>query len=155
MFTIRRHNGLLKSLLISALILSPSLALEGFLLQNRVELNAPYLAACIIVFLAVMNFLTILMIEPQWRKLSKFTFPAFLATIAVILMYMMVEALNRFVEYFGYGVLTPFVAACMLLIYITVFTEKNIVLKCYLSLNSVAITVLWMMGSVDKITMPF
>jgi hypothetical protein len=57
--------------------------------------------------------------------------------------------------FIGYDVLTPFVIVSEALIYTTIFREKNIPLKCLLSIDSIALMFLWALGTADKFVMPF
>ena len=146
---------LLKSSIISAIILAPALIAAIYLVENQGPIHAPYLVACVILLLAALDFALVIIIEPYRSKFSKLTLPAFIGAMAIVLLFVIMEAANRFFENLGYSVLTPVVAAGVVLLYATVFTEKNIVLKCYLSINSVALMFLWAMGAIDKITLPF
>jgi hypothetical protein len=145
----------LKSALITLLILSPSLLLGIFLIGDRPPVPYAYFVSCTILLLAAIDFATVVFIEQYRRRLGALTIPAFLGTIFIILMFVIAASLNRFFEHLGYGYMTPFAFAALLLVYAAAFREKNIALKCYLSLNSIALALLWAMGTSDKITMPF
>ena len=77
------------------------------------------------------------------------------SSISIVMLFVIAESINRFFKHLGYAALTPFVVAAAALIALAVFREKNIALKCYLSLNSIMLIVLWALGAADKITMPF
>ncbi|MCE9508474.1 MAG: hypothetical protein K8R48_09230 [Alphaproteobacteria bacterium] len=145
----------LKSILWSFLIILPSILLGTFLVNNHVPVQYAYFVSCIIVLLAVFDFTTVVLIEQYRRKLGRATIPALLSAIFVILMFLIAASLSRFLKHLDYSYLTPFVVAAVLLIYIAIFREKNIVMKSYLSINSCALSILWAMGASDKIVMPF
>jgi hypothetical protein len=147
--------SILKSILTGAIVLAPAVAVEMYLIGHKAPLQASYFFACVVLFLGVIDFGTVVMIEPQRKRLSSLTMPAFLSAMAVVLLYVISESLNRFVQHLGYEWLTPFAMASIVMLYGAVFIEKNLALKCQLSLNSIAVTFLWAMGSIDKVTMPF
>lgn len=148
-------GALFKSALISLVILSPSLLSGIFLIENHVPVTHAYLVACLILLLAVLDFVMVVLLEPYRRRLGALTMGAFIVTISIILLFIMTNALHRFFDHLGYDYLTPFVVAGELLLVAAVFFEKNAALKCSLSLNSIALAVLWAMGAADKVTMPF
>lgn len=139
----------------SILMLIPSPLLGILLMESKMPLQYPVLVAYTVLFLAAVNFITVVLIEPYRRREGKLTLSALLAAIAVILLYAVSETVNRFVEHLGYEWLTPLVAAGVLLLYAAIFREKSVALKFQLSVNSIALAILWMAGSADKITMPF
>ncbi|MFH1158655.1 MAG: hypothetical protein V1721_07230 [Pseudomonadota bacterium] len=144
-----------KSFLVSLLVLAPAALTGYFLTENRAPLPSPYLIAYAILLWAVLDFIIVVLIEPYRRAVGKLTIPAFIGAISIVMLFVIAESLNRFFKHLGYSLLTPFVIAAVALIAVAVFREKNIVLKCYLSLNSIMLIVLWALGSADKITMPF
>lgn len=147
--------ALLKSALVSALVMIPSVLSGFYLMDHRVPVQYAYFVACSIVLLAVFDFATVIFIEQYRSRLGKMTLPALLGAIAIIFLFIVMESLNRFIEDLGYSFLTPFIAAMMLLISAAVFTEKNTILKIYLGINAIALMLLWAMGASDKIMMPF
>ena len=145
-----------KSASISILILSPSLAAGLYLIMdNPIPLLTPYQITCLILILALLDIVTVILLEPYRRYFSKLTPPAFFSAITAVLLFVIANAFNSFLNHRGYGSLTPFVVAAMALIYTTIFLEKNIALKCYLSLNSIAVILLWVLGSIDRVAIPF
>ncbi len=144
-----------RNTLISFLMILPSVLLTLFLKGNSVPVQYAYFVACTIVLLAVFDFATVVFIEQFRKNLGKLTLPALLAALGMIFAFMIMEALNRFIEHLGYVLLTPFVFLAVLLIYVAIFMEKNLMLKTYLSINSIALLILWVMGTLDKVTMPF
>lgn len=144
-----------KALFISALILIPSPLFAMFMIESKLPLQYPLIIAYTAIFLACADFLTILLIEPYRHRRGSLTMSALLAAIAIIFLFVVSESLNRFVAHVSYGWFTPLVAAGVLLIYAAIFLEKNVTLKCQLSLSSVVLGLLWIAGTADKITMPF
>jgi hypothetical protein len=159
MTTAIRHDHditqFLKSASFSMLALSPSLMAGMYLADNRTLLQAPYLMDYALLALAALDMAAVLLLEPYRRQFSRLTFPALIGAATVILLFVIAYALSRFFGHMGYVFLTPLVVLCLGLICATVFAERNIALKFYLSLNSVAVMLLWALGSIDKITMPF
>ena len=145
----------MKSLLVSLLALLPSTLVWAYLLNNNISMEYAWLMAYGILLWGVLDFIIVIFIEPYRRSIGKLTIPAFIATISVILLFIIMEGINRFVKHLGYGVLTPFVALAALLIAAAVFRERNAALKGYLSFNNALLGLLWAMGAVDKIAMPF
>lgn len=146
---------LFKSAMISLLTLSPSLMAGLYLLDNRVPLHSPYATGCIVLLLAAADFMGLLFLEPYRRHLSRLTLPALVGAMTVVFLFVLVDALNRFIENLGFSFLAPFAAAGLILLYAALFAEKNIALKVFLCLNSIAVMLLWAMGSIDKVSMPF
>ncbi|MBI3441492.1 MAG: hypothetical protein HY052_06785 [Proteobacteria bacterium] len=146
---------MLKSILFGIAIILPSVLSEMYLKNHGVPAQYAFLTASAVVFLAVLDFIIIIAIEPFRRSLSILTIPTLLSSIAVIFLYMVTESLNRFFEHLGYAFLSVPVVTAGLLIYVAILWEKKIFLKSYLCLNSIALELLWAMGNTDKITMPF
>jgi hypothetical protein len=140
---------------VSVLILLPSLAVGVSLLEDKLPLQPALKISCLILFLASINFGTAIMLEPYRRYLSKLSSAAIVSMVAVVFFYIVIEALQSYFKQMGYGVLIPFVVISEALIYTTIFTEKNIPLKCLLSLDSIALIFLYALGAADKFTMPF
>ena len=147
-------SDVLKSMLTSFLILSPSLLLWVYLMGNQVYLPYPYLVVYAILFWAVLDFIIVIRIE-LYRPLGALTIPAFIGVISTTLFYVIAESINRFFEKLGYEYLTPVVAIAVLLICVATFREKNVVLKVYLSLNIMMLAALWVLGNTNKIMLPF
>jgi hypothetical protein len=144
-----------KSILITFGVLSPAFLSAVFLIHERPPIPYDYFVSCGILLLAVFDFVTVVFIEQYRKRLGTLTMAALLGTIFIVMLFMIATALNRFFEYLGYGYLIPFIGAAMLLIYAAAFIEKNLVLKIHLSLNSLALALLWTMGATDKVMMPF
>lgn len=150
-----RLTQFIKSASIGALIISPSLTTGMYLMDNNTLLEEPYQTVCLILLIAAIDLAMLVILDPYRRDLSKLTLPALISTMAIILLFIITESINRFFEHLGYTVLTPFVIACIALIYTTIFLERNIALKFYLSLNSIAVMFLWALGASNRIMMPF
>lgn len=159
MTTAVRHNhGVLqffKLATASILILSPSLAAGICLLENQLPLQQALRTSVMILFLASVNLAVVIMLDPYRHNYSKLTPPSLVGMVTVVLLYAIFEALNQFSMHLGYGLLAPFVGICQALIYTTVFLEKGTVMKCLLSLSSIALMFLYALGAADKFTMPF
>jgi len=141
----------------SVLILAPSLAAGICLLEDTLPLLQEALRiSYLILFLASINFATAIMIEPYRSSLSRLSLPTLMSMVAVVFLFIVAGALKlQFFQHLDYIFLTPFVAACEILIYATIFFEKNIPLKCLLSLDSIALMFLCALSVTDKFTTPF
>lgn len=145
----------LKTHLLSALILTPSALLVFTMVDNHMPVPYAYFVACIILLLAAFDFATVVFVEQYRSKLGALTIPALLATIFMILVYVIASSLNRFFEHLGYAYLDIPVMIVLLSVYAATFREKNTLLKWYLGLNAVGLALLWAMGVSDKVMMPF
>ena len=150
-----RLTQFIKSVSIGILALSPSLATGMYLLDNSALLEEPYQTICLILLIAAIDLALLVILDPYRRDLSKLTLPALFSTMAIVLLFIITESINRFFEHLGYTFLTPFVIACIALIYTAIFLERNIALKFYLSLNSIAVIFLCVLGATNRIMMPF
>jgi hypothetical protein len=148
-------NSQLKSTLLSVLLILPSALLGRYLFGNVMSVQYSYYVVCTILILAAFDFATVIFIEQYRRSLGILTIPVLLATIAVILMFTIMESLNRYFNHLGYTFLTPFVLVTILLIYAALFLEKNIMLKAYIAINSVALVLLWITAVTGRVVMPF
>jgi hypothetical protein len=146
-----------KSASASVAILVPSMMTGMYLIKHyRAPLHAPFQIVCLILLLASVNLGTVIMIDAYRNHFSKLTPPALISMITTVLLFVVTESFNRFFDnHIGYGFLTPLVIACIGFIYANIIVEKNIVMKFFLSLNSIAVMFLWALGSADKFTMPF
>ena len=139
----------------SVLILSPSLAVGLGLLNDSLPLQQALKISYLILFLASVNFAAAIMLEPYHRYFSGLSLPAILTMVAIVFLYMVIESLKPLFPHLSFGWLTPFVVAGVGVVYAAIFREKNIPLKCLLSLDSVALMFLWALGAADKFTLPF
>ena len=135
--------------------MSPSIMLGTLFMDAHVSVQYAYFVTCTVILLAVFDFTTVVFIEQYRRELGATTIPALLATIFIILLFVIAASLNRFFQHLGYEYLAPFVFATVLLTYVAIFLEKNMVLKSYLSINSIALILLWVVGNSDRVIMPF
>jgi hypothetical protein len=148
-------TSLLKSIFVSTLIILPSVLVGAYLVNSDTPVQYGYFVTCTVILLAVFDFATVVFIEQFRRTLGILTIPSLLGAILIILMFVVMESLNRFYDHLGYSFLTPFVFIAVLAIYAAIFVEKKVMLKAYLSINSIALVLLWLTGITDKITMPF
>ncbi len=145
----------LKPILLSVLVLLPSALLVLTMVDNHAPVPYAYFVACLVLSLAAFDFATVIFIEQYRTRLSRLTIPALLATIFVILLYVIASSLNRYFEHLGYAYFTGPVMVVMLLVYTATFREKHTLLKGYLGLNAAGLALLWAMGNADKVMMPF
>jgi len=147
----------IKSAAASAVVLAPSLMTGLYLLDH---LHAPFYSApqivCLILLLASVSLVTVIIIDAHRHLFSRATPAALISMISMVILFVVTESFNRFVDnHIGYSLLTPVVIGCIGLIYTAVIFEKNILMKSFLSLNSIGVMFLWALGSVDKFDMPF
>lgn len=155
---IRQGHGVLqlfKAATASIIILSPSIAAGVCLLENQLPLQEALRTSVMILFLASVNIAVAIMLDPYRHNYSKLAPLSLIGMVTVVLLYAIFEALNRFFGHLNYGLLAPLVGICQALIYTTVFLEKSTVMKCLLSLSSIALMFLYALGAADKFTMPF
>jgi hypothetical protein len=141
--------------MLNILIVTPSIFLGVYLRVNAVPLQYASFVTCTVLMLAGFNFATVVFIAQTGRKFAQVTTPALLSVISIILMFVIMESLNRFYPVLGYGILMPFVAFVLLLVYVSIFIEKNTLLRAYLGINASAPMLLWAMSMSGKIVMPF
>lgn len=139
----------------SLLVLAPSLLAGLYLVETRVPLHAPYAISGATLLLAAVDFIIVFSLEPYRRHLSSLSLPALLGAVAVVLLFTITDTMNRFIDHLGYGFLSPFSAASIALLYAATFIERHMPMKALFCLNSIAVMLLWALGSVDKVSMPF
>lgn len=150
-----KNDNLLMSMVTSLGVCVPSFCASVWLMETQVDFSHPALVAMGILGLAVINFGVIVMLDKYRARLGALTLPALLATVGVVLLYMMAEAINRFVADFGYQWLFPFVAGVLGLCLVAIFREQRLILKCQLGVNGIGLAVLWTLGASDRLAMPF
>jgi hypothetical protein len=150
------QDPLYKSLVTSLGVSIPGFFLSVFLMETQIQWPHPAWIILGILAGAVVNFGVIITLDRCREKIGHMTIPALLAVVGVVLMYLIAEALNRFIDSrIGYSWLFPFVVLSTGLCLLAIFKEKKIALKCHLAANSVIIAVLWALGTADKIALPF
>lgn len=145
----------LKPLLAGVVIAVPTAILSFLLVQTRFTLPyAAWIMMCIL-GLMVADFLLLILFEPHRKRIGDMTIPALLLFIGVAFSFIMTETLNRFVSSYGFGWLTPLTIIALAAIYGGVLREKFFVLKLVLAVNGLALSLLWCLGDVDKVALPF
>ena len=164
MTTKTAHEPLLKAILkpevalpfaTSLTIAAPSTALSIMLMHRHVNMSEPWLWMLGILGLAAVCLMGAALLEPVSRSIGRLTIPALLGYVALVILYVVAQTLNRYLTHLGYDWLFPFVIAAQGFCYCGIFFEKHIYLKSLLALNGLALTVLWSLGSADKIALPF
>lgn len=146
---------LTKSYIVSLLISIPCLALTIYLTQFRLDWWYAHVIFAMILFVSVINFIALIFLEEIKSRIGALTIPTLLATMALILLFVLIEGVNRFYPLFGYNWLFPVIALVMVFKYLAMFKEKNLALKFYLAINIIALAALWGLGAADKIDLPF
>lgn len=139
----------------SLAIAGPSTFLTVILINKHVALPEPWLWMSGIFAIAIVDFLAVVMLEPMRKKLGKLTIPALLAGVTLVLAYTLYATVSRYLGENGYDWLLPFTLAGLALCYCGVFREKSLALKSLLALNGIALTLLWCLGAIGKVTLPF
>ncbi len=150
----RTPNTFLDQLLpitVSLIAIIPS-AIIGYLVKDHnIPVHYSHMVAITVVTLAMFNFATVVMMTEYGDSTQKFTVPALTTSTAIIIMFVIAEALNKHVTDLGYQYITPFLFLVNLFVYFAVFKEDDFPLKFYLSLNSIALYILWAMGNAEII----
>ena len=142
-------------LTISLIAIVPSTTVGILLKDHNVPVEYAQLVATTVLFLAAFNFATVIFIEQYRNIINRLTIPALIASTAIIFMFMIAASLNRFFPQLGYNYITPFLFSVVLLDYVAILKTKIYTLKFYLSLNTIALFILWAMGTAKIFTMPF
>ncbi len=164
MTTKTAHEPLLKAILkpgvalpfaASLTIAAPSTALSIMLMHGHVNLSEPWLWMLCILGLAAVCIMAAVLLESVSRNIGRLTLPALLGYVALVILYVVAQTLNRHLVHLGYEWLFPFVIAAQGICYCGIFFEKHLYLKSLLALNGLALTVLWCLGVADKVALPF
>lgn len=139
----------------SVAIAGPCSFLSIALMHNHSPFSQPMLWATGVLALAGMNIATACMLDGERARLGAFTMPALLAMAGIVLMYVFAQSVNRYVTPVGYDWLLPFVIAGLGLCYCGIFLEKSLFLKALMAASGLALTVMWCLGSADKLALPF
>ncbi len=132
---------------ISLIAIMPSAVIGYLLKDHNMPIYYSHMVAMTVITLAMFNFATVVMITEYGDTTKKFSVPALTTATAIILMFVIAESLNRHIADLGYQYITPFLFAVNLFIYLAIYKENDFSLKFYLSLNSIALYILWAMGS--------
>lgn len=164
MTTKTAHEPLLKAVLkpevalpfITSLMLAgPCTVYSVLVMQKHVSYAEPWLWMLGILALAIVCILATMLLEPVYRTIGRLTMPALLGYVALVMLYVLAQTLNRYITHLGYEWLFPFVIAAQGLCYCGIFFEKHLYLKSLLGVCGLALTVLWCLGVADKVALPF
>lgn len=139
----------------SLLVLSPGLVTAWALLGDKLPVQPALKISCLILFLASVNFATVIMLDAYHRHFSRLSPPALLSMAAVVLAFVVFEVLRPYLPELSYGFLTPVLIVGAGFVYAALFCEKSLPLKCLFSLDGIALMFLWALGAADMFTMPF
>lgn len=153
--TEKKEEGQLLPLTISLIAIVPSTTVGILLKDHNVPIEYAQLVITTLLMLAAFNFATVVFVEQYRKQLSRMTMPALILSTAIIFMYVIAASLNRFVIELGYNYITPFLFGTIIYDYLTILREKIYTLKFYISLNTIALFILWAMGTAKIFTMPF
>lgn len=150
------NDNLLKSTTASLGLCVPSLCLCVYLMQTRVDWAHPAMTAMVALSVGALNLGVIVALDPVRRELGRLTMPALLSTVAVVLLYTMTEAINRFVQDIGYTWLFPLVVATLAVSFMAIFIEGKVPLKFLLAVNALTLATLWGLGVSGRLSaLPF
>lgn len=147
--------ALFKSLVTSLLVCVPSFCFSVYIIETHISWSAPALVMAAILCVGVFNFGLTVALEYCRSKLGPLTLPAMLCVAAVVLLFVIAESFDRFVDKIDYGWLLPAVAVGLALSTLAIFKERVLALKLHLAFNSLALAVLWGLGATGKISLPF
>lgn len=150
-------EGLIKSYIISLLISLPCLAISIYVTQFHINWIYPQTIFMVIMFISVLNFVTLILLDEIKGKVKvgTMTVPMLLAAAGLVLLFLIIEGINRFMPILSYRWLFPVIALVMAVKYLAMFKEKNLALKFYLGANIIVLSILWSLGETDKIVLPF
>lgn len=136
-------------------VAAPCTLLSVVMMLRHISLPQPWLLTMGILVFGAADFFAILLLEPARRRIGRLTIPALLAACALVLAYVLAATFNRYVVETGYDWFLPFVIAALGLCYCGVFRERRLALKILLALNGLMLTVLWSLGDMGKVALPF
>ena len=139
----------------SLAIAGPCSFLSIALMHKYSAFPQPMLWVTGVLALAGLNIATACILDGDRARLGAFTMPALLAMAGIVLMYIFAQSINRYVTPVGYDWMLPFVIAGLGLCYCGVFLEKSLFLKASMAASGLALTVMWCLGSADKLALPF
>ena len=151
----QNQDNLIVSLLTSLAVSVPAFCATIYLMESNLSWNTPALVTLVVIAVAAANFATIIALEHFRANIGTLTLPALLATVGLILLFVMMEGINRFFYDFGYRWLFPVLVIALGLSFLAIFKEHKFLIKCQLGFNSMALAVLWGLGVTGKVALPF
>lgn len=146
---------ILASIFVSMLVCLPAAACTAFLLKGHVTLQQPQILMLAILGVGIADFVALVWLDGYRRSIGPLTLPALAGCTGLVLLYLMTQGVNRFFSDFGFGWLYPIALLALGGCYLAIFREKTTLMKLYLGLNGIALTVLVCLGHADKISLPF
>jgi hypothetical protein len=153
--SVQLNEEFFRSATTSLLVCAPSLLFCVYIIRSHVAMPAPTLLMAALLGVGVLNFVLTVALEYVRRRIGRLTLPAILGMAAVVFLFVLAESMNRFVRDFNYQWLLPAVGAAITLSLLAIFREKALALKIYLAFNALALAVLWGLGSMGQVWMPF
>lgn len=149
-----QKDDLFKSLVTSLLVSVPGFCAALYFMEAKFVWDEPGLVVAFILGFAFANFAAIVILEHYRSNIGKLTLPAMLSAVGLVMLFVITEGLNR-TFHFGYEWLFPAVILAMGLILIAIFKERRVLLKCHLAVNEVVVGILWGLGVMDRVALPF
>jgi len=140
---------------LSALIAMPSLALGVFFMQSHFTSGAPEQWVIGILGFAAINLLGALALEPHISRLGRLTMPALLGAVAVVLLYLLADVVDRHLVAVNGELLLPFLLPGMGLCYLGIFREPSVALRLLLSLNGLMLALVWCLSAAHDFMLTF
>lgn len=151
-----QHKDNMGLSLVSSLgVCVPAFCASIYVMETNVTWESPAVVVLSILAIAAANFAAIIFLEHCREKIGSLTLPALLATVGLVLLFVLAETVNRFFMDMGHAWLFPFLVVALGLSFLAIFLEKKIAIKCQLGFNSVMLAVLWGLGVADKVALPF
>lgn len=150
-----RKEPAFRSFISNLALACPGMIFGLYTLSNNVSWPAPALIMPFILAMGAGSFVLIALLDSLHTRTGQWTMPGLLAMSGIVILFMIAEVANRFLGDFGYGWLLPVVLSVQAVLYVALFTEKRLLLRTVLLVDSLAISVLWGLGSADRMFMPF
>lgn len=151
----RNKEHIIRGFVSNLAMACPGLIFGLYTLSHNVNWPTPSLIMPFILALGAGSFTLIAVLDSMHARTGQWTMPGLLSVTGIVMLFMIAEAANRFLGDFGYGWLLPVALSAQAVLYVAIFTERGLLLKTVLLLDSFAISVLWGLGASDRMFMPF
>lgn len=140
---------------LSFVIAAPSLVLALFFMQSHFTSGAPEQWVIGVLGFAALNLLCALALEPYLSRLGRLTMPALLGAVAVVLLYLLADVVDRHFVAVNGELLLPFLVPGMGLCYLGIFREPSVALRLLLSLNGLMLALVWCLSAAHDFMLTF
>lgn len=139
----------------SLAIAAPCSFLSLALMHTYSSFPQPMMWVTGVLAIAGLNIATACVLDGERSRLGVFTMPALLAMVGIVILYIFGQSVNRYITPVGYDWMLPFVIPGLGLCYCGIFLEKSMFLKALMAVSGLALTVMWCLGSANKLALPF